>query len=88
MLMSTALPRLVFAALKHQKLLKSQVMSQRLHSNATYEYSYLVGARNGATERVVLHYPHFILAFSLVLHAITLERSGFTKIAILKIKPV
>ena len=32
---------------KHQKLLKGQVMSQRLHSNATYKYSYPVGARNG-----------------------------------------
>ena len=30
---------------KHQKLLRSNV-SQRLHSNATYEYSYPVGLRN------------------------------------------
>ena len=31
---------------KHQKLLKGQVMSQRLHSNYTYEWRYPVGARN------------------------------------------
>ena len=31
---------------KHQKLLKGQVVSLRLHLSATYEYSYPVGARN------------------------------------------
>ena len=31
---------------RHQKLLKGQVVSQRLHSSATYKYSYPVGVRN------------------------------------------
>ena len=43
MLMSTASPRLVFAALHTLKLLKGKVVSQRVHSNAIYEYSYPVG---------------------------------------------
>ena len=46
--MTTASPRLVFAALhtvKHQKLLKGQVVSKRLRSNATCEYNYPVEAR-------------------------------------------
>ena len=31
---------------KHQKLFTYQVVSQRLHSYATYEYSYQIGVRN------------------------------------------
>ena len=43
-LTSTVLFR--FTLWKHQKLLKGQVVSQRPHSNTTYEYSYPVGVRN------------------------------------------
>ena len=46
---------------KHPKLLKGHNVSQRLHSNVTYEYSYPVGARNdrlwarASLERVVVN---------------------------------
>ena len=45
--MSTASPLPAFATCtlwKHRQLLKGQNVSQRLYSNATYEYT--VGARN------------------------------------------
>ena len=31
---------------RHQNMSKGQVVSHRLHSNATYEYNYPIGARN------------------------------------------
>ena len=49
MQINTASSRLIFATLhtvEASEVLKGHVVSQRLHSNATYEYSYLVGARN------------------------------------------
>ena len=38
---------------KHQKLLNGHIVSQRLHLNTTYKYSYPVGVRNDC-ERVVV----------------------------------
>ena len=48
MLMSSASPQPVFAAIveAYHKLLRGQFVSQRLHSNATYEYRCPVEARN------------------------------------------
>ena len=55
MLMSIALSRPLFAALHTVKASevysKGQVVSQRLHSNSTYEYNYSVGDRLGVRGR-------------------------------------
>ena len=47
-----------------ESIIKGQVMSRRLHSNATYEYNYPVGARNNwlivsAWSQTIRMYLHF-----------------------------
>ena len=57
--MSTASPRLVFAALHTvEESVECQVVSQRLHSNTTYEYNY---PETIDCEHVVVDFTHVFI---------------------------